>query len=247
MSEKVALFNGCSFVWGDELQDPMSSRFSKLLSDQISAKEINLSVRGGSNYRILRTTMDWIQSNGMPDVMIIVWSGIDRFEYIDPLVKDQHDVYYLQCSPSRIDQSEYKAKKKSLIRYMSDIATDYKMSIDTINAMCQIQHICEITKTPLLQFQFASRHKWCKDRIFEIKPINTREEQFIEYYKEKLNYLKPYSTYGLNDDDDLLGMSMDISDVEIRKGFYGHPLEKSQILFKDVMLQKLEEHYDFRV
>jgi hypothetical protein len=191
--------------------------------------------------------MDWIQENGMPDVMIISWSGIDRFEYIDTREKDQHDLYYLQCSPSRIRQAEYRNKKRALVGYMTEIMNDYKRSIDTINAMCQIQHLCEITNTPLLQFQFANRHKYCKDIILGTVPSNHREAELLEYYKSKLNYLKEYSVYGLMNDDDLLGLSMDIGDVEIRRGYYGHPLEKSQVMFKDMMIKELERHYDFRI
>lgn len=244
---KRALFNGCSFVWGDELQDPMKSRFSKLFADDTGMEEVNLSIRGASNPRIYRTTMDWVQANGMPDVMIVVWSGVDRFEYIDPVEKDQHDEYYMQCSPSRIGQSEFRRKKHALSAYMTEIQTDYKRTMDTVNYMCEIQHLCEITNTPLLQYQFANRHKYIKMINLESKRINDRDTAFIEYYKSKLDYLKPYSTYGLMDDNDLLGLSMEISDVEIRARYYGHPLEKSQVMFKDMMIKELEKHYDFRI
>ena len=243
----IALFNGCSFVWGDELQDPMKSRFSKLFADQTGMEEVNLSICGASNSRIYRTTIDWIQSNGMPDVMIIVWSGIDRFEYIDPVEKDRYDEYYLQCSPSRIDQEEFYRKKRALRSYMTEITSDYKSSVDTINYMCEVQHLCELTNTPLLQYQFASRHKYTVMTNIESKRINERDTAFIEYYKSKLDYLKPYSTYGLLDDNDLLGLSMEIGDVEISNRYYGHPLEKSQIMFKDIMIKELEKHYDFRI
>lgn len=244
---KKALFNGCSFVWGDELQDPMNSRFSKLFANETGMEEINLSIRGASNPRIYRTTIDWIQENGMPDVMIIVWSGIDRFEYVDPIEKDKHDEYYLQCSPSRIDQSEFRRKKQALNLYISQIQSDYKASIDTINYMCEIQHLCDITNTPLLQFQFAGRHKRIMNHNINGKRINQRDIDFIEYYKSKLEYLKPYSTYGLTDDNDLLWLSIEIDDVEVGKNYYGHPLEKSQVMFKDMMIKELETHYDFRI
>ena len=241
-----ALFNGCSFVWGDELIDPMSTRFSRLVCNQTGMEEYNISLRGASNSRIYRTTLDWIQLNGNPDVLIVVWSGQDRIEYIDLNEKDRHDTYYLQCSPSRLHAKEFQRKKRHLSAYMSEILNDYKCSIDIINYMCSIQHICEISNIKLLQFQFTSGHRKMKTAISNTEPRSGREAAFLDYYKSKLNYLKEYSTYGLNDDHDLLTMSKNISDVMFGENFYGHPLEDSQVLFKDMMIKELEEHYDIR-
>ena len=251
MTDKIALFNGCSFVWGDELQDPYASRFSKLFADYTGMREVNLSLRGASNGRIYRTTLDHIQLNGEPDLMIIVWSGTDRFEYIDTDQKDAHDSYYLQCSVSRLHQKEFEEKRKSLTGYMVDIFTDYKASIDTINYMCEIQMLCEKSNIPLLQFQFAHRHRDSIYLILNTKPKNNLEKEFINYYRSKIDYLKPYSTLGIKDNKNLLRLSMNIRDVTVamigrRMGAYGHPLEKSQVLFKEVILEELERYYDIR-
>lgn len=247
MNKKVALFNGCSFVWGDELKDPQNSRFSRLISTEANMEEFNISMCGASNSRILRTTLDWVQLNGAPDVMIVVWSGLDRFEYIDLREKDKHDFYFMQCSPSRIEQQEFRRRRPTLERYMTELLNDNKRSLDTINAMCQIQQLCQLSNTALLQFQFTWHHKDLKDKISSKLSDNNRESAFLQYYQSKVNYLNPISTYGLNDSNDLLGMSMEINDVVIAPRGYGHPLEKSQVVFKDFMLQQLEEHYDFRV
>lgn len=244
---KTALFNGCSFVWGDELQDPYSSRFSKLISDELKLNEVNLSIRGASNDRIFRTTMDHLESNPSPEILIISWSSIDRFEYIDLAEQDVHDHYYLQCSPSRINQREFRIKRHSIERFMLDIQNDYKRSIDTINYMSSIQKVCELSSIKLLQFQFAHRHRNTIHDITNSIPKNEREHAFLEYYDQKLSYLMPYSTYGLLDMNDLLTMSIHINDVEVGKNYYGHPLEKSQVMFKDMMIKELERHYDFRI
>ena len=242
-----ALFNGCSFVWGDELMDPMNSRFSKLFAEHTGMEEVNLAIRGASNDRIYRTTMDYLQLEGSPDYMIIVWSGIDRFEYVDVKEKDKFDPLFMQMSASRLDNSEFLRKRRSLQEYMVHIQNNYKRSIDTINKMCEIQRLCEVQNIPLLQYQFAFRHNETVRAILSTKGSTPREEAFIKYYKSKLDYLKPYSLYGLMDDDhDLLTVSMNLNDVEITKDGYGHPLEKSQVAFKEMMLSALEEHYDIR-
>lgn len=242
-----ALFNGCSFVWGDELKDPMNTRFSKLISDELNVEEVNLSLKGGSADRMFRTTLDYLHTNPKPDIMIMVWTGVDRFEYINVIEKDQHDDFYLQCSPSRVNQAEYRKLKPHLIGYMLRILDEYKRSIDVLNKMCHIQFLCETLGIKLLQFQFTNRHRDIMNVLLEKNSYNEREDMLKEYYKSKVDYLKPYSSYGLLNHDDLLGMSLDIGDVEIRNGYYGHPLENSQILFKDFMIQELRKHHDIGI
>lgn len=244
---EVALFNGCSFVWGDELKNPFESRFSKLLSDEVGLREVNLSICGASNDRIFRTTMDYLETHDAPELLIISWSGIDRFEYLDLVEKDVHDNYYLQCSPSRTTQTEFRKKRKTLENYILDIQTDYKRSIDTINYMASIQKICELAGIKLLQFQFAHRHRETYRNIQESIPKNDREIDFLDYYASKVEYLKEYSTYGLLNKHDLLSLSIGIGDVEVGRNYYGHPLEKSQVLFKNMMIQELVNHYDFGI
>jgi hypothetical protein len=47
-------FNGCSWTYGCELDNPQQERFSKLICDHFGAEETNLAVQGGSNDKIVR-------------------------------------------------------------------------------------------------------------------------------------------------------------------------------------------------
>lgn len=70
------LFNGCSFTWGDELNN-QSKRFSDLIGG------INISQCGRSNDGIARTTVDWLKTNSC-DLTVIQWTVPQRTEtYID--------------------------------------------------------------------------------------------------------------------------------------------------------------------
>ena len=53
--------NGCSFTNGLGCENLMSDRFSKLLSDKLDCIEVNISLNGGSNDRIIRTTYNYIK------------------------------------------------------------------------------------------------------------------------------------------------------------------------------------------
>ena len=50
-------FDGCSWTKGEELVHPEQERFSKLICDELGAEEINLSIKGGSNDRIVRNLL----------------------------------------------------------------------------------------------------------------------------------------------------------------------------------------------
>lgn len=245
---KYALFNGCSFVWGDELADPQGSRFSRLISDELGIREVNLSVRGASNDRIFRTTIDHMTSmTSKPEFMIIAWSGTDRFELFSSLKEDRHGGVLMQCSYSRVKNKEFEHITKPLESYFRSIVTDEYDSIRTLNYMATIQLLCRTMGIPLLQFQFAHRHKIIADRILNDMYFTAKMKEFHKYYKSKIDALAEYSTYGLTNEYNLLEMSVGIKDVEIRTGYYGHPREKSQVLYKDFMIEQLRKHYDFRV
>jgi len=66
---KRIVSNGCSWMEGmgvtsqDGQGGRLQHRLSALFAKRYSAKDINLSLQGGSNDRILRTTIDWFTKN----------------------------------------------------------------------------------------------------------------------------------------------------------------------------------------
>ena len=77
---KKLYFNGCSFVWGDELGDRENQAFSFLLQKKIGCDIINDAERGASNEYILRTTL----SRDLSDCFVVIgWSSLFRYEYFE--------------------------------------------------------------------------------------------------------------------------------------------------------------------
>jgi len=50
-------FDGCSWTWGSELENNEEERYPKLICDHLGAEEINFSMCGGSNDRIVRNLL----------------------------------------------------------------------------------------------------------------------------------------------------------------------------------------------
>jgi hypothetical protein len=86
-------FNGCSYTWGDELDNRLKERYSRIVSTHFNAREINIARNGVSNDRISRTTMEWFARGNTCDLAVIQWTVISRFEsyngsYIPVVVQD---------------------------------------------------------------------------------------------------------------------------------------------------------------
>ena len=88
--------NGCSFVWGDELEDRENEAFPFLLEKKLNCELINDSMPGASNERILRTTL----SRDLSDCFVIIgWTSLFRYEYFEDgweTVYTQNQVPYLK-------------------------------------------------------------------------------------------------------------------------------------------------------
>ena len=50
-------FDGCSWTYGAELENPEEERFSKVLCNELGAEEYNIAIGGGSNDRIVRNLL----------------------------------------------------------------------------------------------------------------------------------------------------------------------------------------------
>ena len=78
----MILFDGCSWTWGDELENNEKDRFSTLVSDHLGKDHVNISERGKSNDGILRSTMEYCENNKV-DFAVIQFTKISRREILD--------------------------------------------------------------------------------------------------------------------------------------------------------------------
>lgn len=83
----ILLTNGCSFTWGAGLDDDKREEqiYSKLLSDKLNRKLVNLSIGCSSNQRIFRTTFNWLTKQSKKDLRntlaVIQLTDESRYEY----------------------------------------------------------------------------------------------------------------------------------------------------------------------
>jgi len=106
--------NGCSWTYGGALEldgpehdeERLSITWPAHLANKLNATYTNIAAGGGSNQRIVRTTIDWIYSNRYkiendPEfkniIAIIQWSEPSRYEYYEPI--NNSDLY--ESNPDR--------------------------------------------------------------------------------------------------------------------------------------------------
>ena len=81
-------FSGCSITWGDELNDRLNERYSKLVADNYNTKGYNMSECGISNDAIVRRTIEYLQGT-RPDLVVLQFTVTQRIEFFDANVEPE--------------------------------------------------------------------------------------------------------------------------------------------------------------
>jgi len=152
------IVNGCSFTYGQELEDPQNQCWGKLTADKLGIPFTNLAVSGAGNDRIYRTTTDHLyQSNDERPLYIIAFSYSARREEYFEDIKDYRQVSIGYECATEIERfvlenynSEIYAHRKLLhwvstvnalkVNNISYLVTDYMPEIPSDDDVVKIQH-----------------------------------------------------------------------------------------------------------
>jgi Family of unknown function (DUF6071) len=92
---KLLVANGCSYTRGVELADPATQSWPCILSQLLGIEFVNLGCGGGSNRRIVRTTVALLDDicrdkSVAPDEVLVLclWTDTARHEYYEPHTKE---------------------------------------------------------------------------------------------------------------------------------------------------------------
>lgn len=83
-------WNGCSFVRGMEV-GKKKHKFAWSVSEEFNQECINHAKVGGSNDRIWRTTINDVPQFFQPALVVIMWTGINRMEYLEWAPLSSHE------------------------------------------------------------------------------------------------------------------------------------------------------------
>ena len=167
-------FDGCSWIYGAELENPEEERFSKVLCNDLGAEEYNISKQGGSNDRIVRNLL--VEENIEEyDLAVIQMTYPARTEYykhawinINPkhnysrwLHRDPYKHKKVNIDKLKEKFTEYQNFWKEY--YTTIISKTYITTKEKIHYQT-IQNHCEVKKVPVIiltinQWTVTSAHQ----------------------------------------------------------------------------------------
>lgn len=221
----MLLTNGCSFVWGDELEgcydDPPTHwphTFTHKLAELLGGMEyINLGTCGGGNDKIFRDTVRYLSNpdNKKPTHMVILWSGWSRAEMAEHWTEDQEIVAKVQrfdgmsqFSPERINNLlEHKWGPTMMFYETSyELRTDIQHGLDKMVAM---QLLADSMNIKLIQGCF---HHMMKDQMAGTISETASTGMYTKWAKsvrKSMELLRKESKVGLSHWQDMYSMALE--------------------------------------
>jgi len=235
--------NGCSFVWGDELDGFEDNQhehlgFPYLLSKHLDIPLTNLATCGACNQKIFRDTIDHLSKHDDVTHMVIIWSAWQRHETAESHptgYEEQMKIQRWQCmtqiSPSRLS---YLGERLSPIldRYYNVVESTRDGIISTVSYMDAMKVLCGAKGIKLRQGIFHER-MWV-NYIDCFTPINTRELNWGEYndwIKRKVDSFPDHHRLGMGKYTDLFKLAR--TKYKIKP--FGHPCEDTHHEYAELL------------
>lgn len=158
--------------------DNLAVSYGKKLADAIGAELYCDALSAASNYRIIRTTKKYLETN-KPDIIVIGWSTWEREEWYD-----EDDGFYYQVNASGADQVPEKWQE----RYKNFIVNVdfYDKTIFWHKEIWLFHNFLNMLNIPHLFFNCHNTFLY-----IDYNPLAINQIQ-IERYDWGLNYICPY-------------------------------------------------------
>jgi len=253
----MLLTAGCSFVWGDELKGfddnppthwPLT--FTHLLADKLGIEYSNRGFCGACNDKIFREVTDFLHNHPNKDKvthLVVMWSAWQRKEVVEHMPDAREVKIGRQDDVTQFSQLRtniiFDKSKRIAYEHMFQNAYDSRTDImHTISKMKSLEVICDAAGIQLIQGVFHSRN-WSNimsiltdqcpdDASKKIKEKSLHIDATPHYKKWLLNSigtLKNTSRVGLGKGKDMYTICKEYDDMKK----FGHPGEKTQVVFAD--------------
>lgn len=243
----MLLTNGCSFVWGDELDgyndNPPSHfhlTFTHLLAQKLQLDYVNLATCGACNQKIFRDTMHYLNNPELetPTHVVIIWSAFQREEVAENWSEEyEHErpVARFQCM-TQIAPARLKNLKPELRKPLDRLYDHYDVTrtgiIRTLTYMETMEMLSKTMGFKLVQGVFHEL-MW-RNMLDKLSPRNRRLgwEPWMDWATETLGRLPDTSRVGMGKAyQDLYGVARERHSIKT----YGHPDESAQIEYADML------------
>lgn len=236
--------NGCSFVWGDELEgfdnNPPTHwehTFAHQLAEKLDVPLTNLATCGGGNMKIFRDCLYYLHHNETPKYMVIIWSAWQRWEHAEAMAPEIEDTLGIQRwnSLTQISPERVHHVRKD-VRQMTDDylakAQDPRLAITyTLTYMRHMQFLCDLLGVKLVQGVF---HEKMTQKLFHYLRPEHREKNWgpwMDLTLEYLSELRDECRVGLGPYIDMYSLAKDKYKVHE----YGHPCKDTHAEYANLL------------
>jgi len=153
------LVSGCSFTYGDELEDPARDRWSTHLGKLLDCEVVNTARPGNSNKAIWRATKEKLLQENDFTHCLVLWSAFERVEVLSLDYHLQYDLDdpeavasgegefrtdnpFTQFSPARLDAHPFRLKKHEMITHYNEVYSNEGAILDTTFFMKDVYNTC---------------------------------------------------------------------------------------------------------
>ena len=147
---RVLYINGCSWTYGDGLEDPQNDNFSNKLTKIFPFEEcINDSQCGGSNHRIVRKTINFLLENKdyWDDLFVLVgWTCVNRTEFWSDF-----DKKWLWVNEWR--QSEHSEKGHKARLFYENLWNETESFVDYFLSVLELQSFLKLNNIKYYMFR----------------------------------------------------------------------------------------------
>lgn len=233
----MLLTNGCSFVWGDELDgyndDPPTHQrhtFTFKLASHLGMPSVNLGTCGACNHKIFRDTVDYLSENkGEVSHIVILWSAWQRDEIVENYSPEQEEELRIQRWNS-LTQISHERVHNVKDKYRDVVSAYHKGPygmrngmIKTMTYMKHMQFLCDALDIKIIQGVFHER--MYQNFLSTMSPKNRKIHYgpWMDYMKDGLNSLRDECKIGMGTYTDLYSLA--VSKYTIKE--FSHPDEEA--------------------
>ena len=187
---------GCSFTYGDELENPATSAWPNQLAEVLTASINNDSINGGSNARTVYRTIKNTQNDY--DLYLIAWTDYSRFTFY------KSDNNFETNFSSRLIHTKYENEKfyrgwgRDLYKYWYNDLFAFKLWLQQI---IQLQSILKNKNYIMLNTMENNLSKWIATKEFFIESTKNlinfnsmNDDQIFDEYNEIQYYISLIDT-----------------------------------------------------
>ncbi len=235
--------NGCSFVWGDELEgfedgNHTELTFTHQLAEKLGIEYRNISSCGNCNHKIFRDTVFELQRNHEITHLVIIWSAWQRDEIAEshpPNYESEMKIQRSQCmsqvSPSRLHYT-HKKLRDVLDPYYDVVDIERNGIMHTLTYMHAMKLLCEAKGIKLIQGGFHER-MWVNFLDIFTKKMNKGKNwgAFNKYVKERMESLPDHHRVGFGKYTDMFTLARTKYSIKP----FGHPDENTHTEFAHLL------------